>query len=234
MSLLVPGTLVQLQPGHLTAAHKVHASNHLVRVSEIDRRARQASSTSVFRVCSPLDDGGSSTDRGVSFESLLYEGHYMVHASGQHVEIGLGDACGCEPGTFRTAATFLATAGEAGGSSIQLRCKDDPDRRLTHHGCFVAALPVADGQIIGSDSFVVDVLDPDSLEVRESTVPLDLGSTPVSSKQAVSETLCVCSPSNIFCLTTRHRTVAGCSASTTRHSRHSLDVGGAGGRHPPA
>ena len=124
MELLQPGALIQLQPGHLTSAHKVHASNHLVRVSELDRRARQASSTSVFRVAAALDDGA---DGAVSFESLLYPNHYMVHASGQHVEIGLGDACGCAPGTFASAATFLVSEGGL-PNSVQLRPKADPDR----------------------------------------------------------------------------------------------------------
>ena len=76
----------------------------------------QASSTSVFRVAAALD---ATDGAAVSLESLLYPDHYMVHASGQNVEIGLGDACGCAPGTFRTAATFLVTEGNKPGS-VQL------------------------------------------------------------------------------------------------------------------
>ena len=95
MELLAPGAVVGLQPSHMTEAHRVHASHHNVRVSEQDRRARQAGSTASFRVRAALDGSAG----GVSLESVLYPGHFIVHASGQHVEIAAGEACGCAPGT---------------------------------------------------------------------------------------------------------------------------------------
>ena len=157
MEALQPGALVQLRPSHLSDAHKVHVSNHLVRVSQQDRRSRQAEAAVVFRVAKALDDNAGSG--GVSFESLLYPGHWLVHASGQHVEVAAGEACGCAPGTFATAATFLASVGDV-PDSVRLRCLDAPERRLAHHGCFIAALPVATGQPLGSDSFVLSATDP--------------------------------------------------------------------------
>ena len=165
MELLAPGAVVGLQPSHMTEAHRVHASHHNVRVSEQDRRARQAGSTASFRVRAALDGSG-----GVSLESVLYPGHFVVHASGQHVEIAAGEACGCAPGGFAAAASFVASEAGAG---VTLRCADDPERRLVHHGCFVAALPESDGQIEGSDVFVVSVADKD-----EATEPLSIAPDP--------------------------------------------------------
>ena len=119
-------------------------------MSELDRRSRNGAATAVFCVRTALDHSG----HGISLESVLYPEHYVVHASGQHVEINAGEACGCAPGGFPLAASFVVEAA-AGERGVRLICKDDPRRRLCQHGCFVGALPEAAGQAAGADRFVV-------------------------------------------------------------------------------
>ena len=90
-------------PERRPARAQIHASHHNLRVSELDRRSRNGAATAVFCVRTALDHSG----HGISLESVLYPEHYVVHASGQHVEINAGDACGCFPGSFPLAASLV-------------------------------------------------------------------------------------------------------------------------------